>query len=164
MECKGCNTIFRETTRPKKRQGCGGTAGKGKKPTLKNLVTKFAEDHFNHMVIFFSARLPIFFFIFKNLSLVFQTKCALTVSCRSPGKLGCRSNSPSFCTEQATSHVSSELCTFRCLVRHVCQRCGPVSRKTVGTMVDACQVMITHTIICQIQSLRLTTLMRNESR
>ncbi len=33
-------------------------------------------------------------------------------------------------------NVSSVFCTFRCLVRHVCQRCGPVSRKTVGTMVD----------------------------
>ena len=60
-----------------------------------------------------------------------RTKCALTVSYRRPGKLGCRSNSPSCCAAQATSHVSSELCTFRCLVGHVCQRCGPVSWKTV---------------------------------
>ena len=86
------------------------------------------------------------------------------MSCRRPGKLGCRSNSPSFCEAQATSHVSSELCTFRCLVGHVCQRCGPVSRNTVGTMVDVCQVMIAHTIICKIQASRLTTLVRNESR
>jgi hypothetical protein len=71
-----------------------------------------------------------------------RTKCALTVSWRRPGKLGCRSNSPSFCAAQATSHVSSELCTFRCLVGHVWQRCGPVSCNTVGTMVDVCQVMV----------------------
>ena len=93
-----------------------------------------------------------------------RTKCALTVSWRSPGKLGCRSNSPSFCAAQATSHVSSELCTFRCLVGHVCQRCGPVSLKTVGTMVDVCQVMMDHTIICKIQTSRLTTILRHESR
>jgi hypothetical protein len=86
------------------------------------------------------------------------------VSCRRTGKLGCRSNSPSFCVTQATSHVSSELYTFRCLVGHVCQRCGPVSRNTVGTMVDVCQVMIVHTIICKIQASRLTTLVCNESR
>ena len=92
-----------------------------------------------------------------------RTKCALTVSCRRTGKLGCRSNSPSLCAAQATSHVSSELCTFRCLLGHVCQRCGPVSRNTVGTMVDVCQVMIAHTIICKIQASRLTTLVRNES-
>jgi hypothetical protein len=76
-----------------------------------------------------------------------RPKCALTVSCRRPGKLGCRSNSPSFCAAQATSHVSSELCTFRCLVGHVWQICGPVSRNTVGTMVDVCHVMVAHTII-----------------
>jgi hypothetical protein len=93
-----------------------------------------------------------------------RTKCALTVSWRRPGKLGCRSNSPSFCAAQATSHVSSELCTFRCLVGHVWQRCGPVSRNTVGTMVDVCQVMVAHTIICKIQASRLSTLVRNESR
>ncbi len=91
-----------------------------------------------------------------------RTKCALTVSCRRPGKLGCRSNSPSLCAAQATSHVSSELCTFRCLVGHVWQRCGPVSRNTVGTMVDVCQVLVAHTIICKIQASRLTTLVRNE--
>jgi hypothetical protein len=93
-----------------------------------------------------------------------RTKCALTVSWRRPGKLGCRSNSPSLCAAQATSHVSSELCTFRCLLGHVCQRCAPVSRNTVGTMVDVCQVMVAHTIICKIQTSRLTTLVRNESR
>ncbi len=93
-----------------------------------------------------------------------RTKCALTVSCRRPGKLGCRSNSPSLWAAQATSHVSSELCTFRCLLGHVCQRCGPVSRNTVGTMVDVCQVMVAHTIICKIQASRLSTLVRNESR
>jgi hypothetical protein len=65
---------------------------------------------------------------------------------------------------QTTSHVSSELCTFRCLVGHVCQRCGPVSHNTVGTMVDVCQVMIVHTIICKIQASRLTTLVSNEWR
>ncbi len=40
----------------------------------------------------------------------------------------------------------------------------PVSLNTVGTMVEVCQVMISHTIICRIQSSRLTTLVRNESR
>jgi hypothetical protein len=93
-----------------------------------------------------------------------RTKCTFTVSCRRSGKLGCRSNSPSFCVAQVTSHVSSEFCTFRCLLGHVCQRYGSVSRKTVGTMVDVCQVMIVHTIICKIQTSRLTTLVRNESR
>ena len=58
---------------------------------------------------------------------------------------------------QTTSHVSSELCTFRCLVGHVCQRCGPVSCKTVGTMVDVSEVMNVHTIICKINASRLTT-------
>ncbi len=93
-----------------------------------------------------------------------RTKCVFTVSCRRPDKLGCRSNSPSFCAAQVTSHVSSELWTFRCLLGHVCQRCGPVSRNTVGTMVDVCQVMMVPTIICKIQVSRLTTLVRNESR
>ncbi len=45
-----------------------------------------------------------------------------------------------------------------------CQGCGPVSDKTVGTMVDVCQVMIDHTIICKIQVSRLNTLVRNLSR
>ncbi len=54
------------------------------------------------------------------------------------------------------------MCTFRCLVGHVCETCGPVTRKTVWTMVDVSQVMIDHTIICKIHVSRLTTLVRNE--
>ncbi len=65
-----------------------------------------------------------------------RTKCALTVSCTRPGKFGCRSNWVSFCTVYPTSHVSSEFSTFRCLIGRVCQRDGPVSPKTVGTMFD----------------------------
>ena len=61
-----------------------------------------------------------------------RTKWVLTVSCGRPGKLGYRSNSLCFCAVHTTSHVSSEFCTFKCLVGHPCQRCGPVSRKTVG--------------------------------
>ncbi len=62
---------------------------------------------------------------------------------------------------KATSHVSSYLWTFRCLVGHVCQRCGPVSWKTTGTIVDVSQVKIDHTIICKIQTSRLTTRVSN---
>jgi hypothetical protein len=52
MESKGCKTTFRETTRPKKRQGCGGTVGKAKKTTLKVSTRKCQdrhsdEDHFD---------------------------------------------------------------------------------------------------------------------
>jgi hypothetical protein len=61
-----------------------------------------------------------------------RTKYVLSVSCRKPGKLGCRSNSLCVCVVHTTSHVSSEFFTFKCLVGHVCQRCGPVSWKTVG--------------------------------
>jgi hypothetical protein len=60
--------------------------------------------------------------------------------------------------------MSSGNLTCICLVGHVCQRCGPVSHKTVGTMVDVFQVMIDHTIICKVQTSRLTTLVWNESR
>jgi hypothetical protein len=88
----------------------------------------------------------------------------LDVSYRTPDKLGSRSNSLTFCTVSEKSHTSLELCTFRCLVGHVCQRWGPVSCKTVGTMVDVFQVMIVNTIICKIQDSRLTTLVCNESR
>ena len=83
---------------------------------------------------------------------------------RTSQKVGCRSNSLCFCVAHALLHVSLELCTFTCLVGHVCQRCGPVSWKTVGSMVDVCQVMIAHTIIGKIQVSRLTTLVCNESR
>ena len=51
-----------------------------------------------------------------------RTKCALTVSCRRPEKLVCRSNSLCFCAAQASAHVSSEIYVFRCLLGHVCQR------------------------------------------
>ncbi len=63
-----------------------------------------------------------------------RTKYFLSVSYRRLATLGCRS------------------------------KYGPVSHKTVGTMVDVSQVMIVHTIICKIQASRLTTLVRNESR
>jgi hypothetical protein len=69
-----------------------------------------------------------------------------------------------FLVPHTLSHVSLELYTCTCLVGHVCQRCGPVSRKTVGTMVDVCQVLIDHTIIGKIQSSSLTTLVCYESR
>jgi hypothetical protein len=36
-----------------------------------------------------------------------RTECALTVSCRRRGKLGCRANLLPFCAAHATSHVSS---------------------------------------------------------
>jgi hypothetical protein len=39
---------------------------------------------------------------------------------------------------------------------------GPVSRKTVWTMVDVSQVMVDHTIICKIHTSRLTILVRDE--
>jgi hypothetical protein len=61
-----------------------------------------------------------------------RTKCVLTVSCRRSDKLGWPSNSLCFCSVHTTSHVPSELFTFKCLGGHVCQRWGPVSRKTVG--------------------------------
>ncbi len=63
-----------------------------------------------------------------------------------------------------TSHPSSEFWTFRFLLGHVSQRCGPVSLKTVGVMDDVFQVMFVHTIICKIQDSILNTLVCNESR
>ncbi len=89
-----------------------------------------------------------------------RTEYTLTVSFRRRDKLGCRSNSLSFCVTHPTSHVSSYLFSFRCLDRHVCETYGPVTRKTVWTMVDVSQVMIDHNIICKIHDSRLTTLMR----
>jgi hypothetical protein len=51
---------------------------------------------------------------------------------------------------------------FRCLVGHVCETCGPVTRKTVWAMVDVSQVMIDHPIIYRIHASRLTTLLCSE--
>jgi hypothetical protein len=59
-----------------------------------------------------------------------RSNFSLTVSGRRPGKLGCRSNSLCFCSEDTSSHVSSDLYTFRCLHGHVCQRsCGDVGHE-----------------------------------
>ena len=44
----------------------------------------------------------------------------LTVSCKRPEKLACRSNSLCFCGAHASSHVSSEIYTFTCLLGHAC--------------------------------------------
>ena len=60
-----------------------------------------------------------------------RTKCAFTVSCRRPGKHGCRSNSLCFCAAHTSSYVSSEFCTFRCLVGEVCQRYCPLPQTAV---------------------------------
>ncbi len=55
------------------------------------------------------------------------TQCGLTVVGRRSDKLGWRVNSMCFCVTHVHSHVSSEVCTFRCLVTDVCQRSGPVT-------------------------------------
>ena len=51
----------------------------------------------------FARRLQSLLRYFRNR----RTGCTLTVSCRRRGKLGCRSNSLSFCVAHVTSHVSS---------------------------------------------------------
>ncbi len=81
-----------------------------------------------------------------------RTNYSLTMSFRRPVKLGCRSNSLCFCTTHTSSHVSSELCTFRCLHGHVCQRsCGVVCHE-VRNMVKNSQVTITHVLDCNIHT------------
>jgi hypothetical protein len=60
-----------------------------------------------------------------------RTKCTLTVSCRNPDKLGCRSNSLCFWAAHTSSYVSTKFCTFRCLVGDVCQRYGPLTHNAV---------------------------------
>ncbi len=60
-----------------------------------------------------------------------RTKCTLTVSCRRPDKLGCRSNSLCVCVAHTSSYVSAKFCTFRCLVGDVCQRYGSLAHNAV---------------------------------
>ncbi len=87
------------------------------------------------------------------------TKCSLTVVCRRPEKIVCRSNSLCFFTVHAPTHVSLELCTFRCLVGHVFQRSGPVDRNMCATMVNMSQVIISPNLICKFHILGLTVLL-----
>ncbi len=92
-----------------------------------------------------------------------RTKCSLTVSCRRPGKLGSRSNSLCFCAAHTSSHVSSEFYTFTCLLGHVCATSSPVVCQEVWNMVKNSQVTIDHALVCNIHTLGLTTLLRNEN-
>ena len=55
-------------------------------------------------------------------------KYSLTVVCRRSDKVVCRSNSLCFFAVHAPTHVSLEICIFRCLVGHVFQRSSPVDR------------------------------------
>ncbi len=87
---------------------------------------------------------------------------SLTVVCRKTWKVGCRSNSLCLFVTYTPTHVSIELCIFRCLVGHVFQRCGPVVRNVCRTMVNMSQVMISPDFICKIHIICLTTLHCNE--
>ena len=83
---------------------------------------------------------------------------SLTVVWRRSDKVVCRSNSLCFFATHAPTHVSLEICTFRCLVGHVFQRSGPVDRNMCGTMVNMSQVMISPDLIYKIHILGLTSL------
>jgi hypothetical protein len=63
-------------------------------------------------------------------------------------KVVCRSNSLCFSAVHAPTHVSLEICTFRCLVGHVFQRSGPVDRNMFATMVNMSQVIFSSNLIC----------------
>jgi hypothetical protein len=82
--------------------------------------------------------------------------CSLTVVYRRPDKVVCRSNSLCFFAAHAPTHVSLEMCTFRCLVGHVFQRSGPVDRNMCATMVNLSQVIISPNLICKIHIPGLT--------
>jgi hypothetical protein len=73
------------------------------------------------------------------------------------------SNSLCFCPAYTSSYVSSEFCTFRCLVGDVCQRYGPLPQCRVKTM-NIPQVMISHTLDCKIHTLCHTTRLCHVSR
>jgi hypothetical protein len=82
-----------------------------------------------------------------------RTKCTLTVSCRSPDKLGGRSNSLCSGVAHTSSYVSSEFCTFRCLVGEVCQRYYPLTDTSGRKHLEhLSQVMISHALVCKIHS------------
>ena len=67
-----------------------------------------------------------------------------------------------FIVTPTPTHVSIEICVFRCLVGHVFQRSGPVGHNVCGTMVNMSQVMISPDFICKIHILGLTVLQCNE--
>ena len=90
------------------------------------------------------------------------TKCSLTVVCRRSDKVVCRSNSLCFFETHTPTHVSLEICTFRCLVGHVFQRSRPVDRNICATTVNMSQVMICPDLIYKIHILGLTGLQHNE--
>ena len=89
-------------------------------------------------------------------------KYSLTVLCRNPRIVGSRSNSLCFFVSCTHTHVSIEICIFRCLVGHVFQRYGPGVRNVCRTMVNMYQVMISPDFICKIHILCLTVLHCNE--
>jgi hypothetical protein len=61
---------------------------------------------------------------------------SLTVVYRRPDKVVYLSNSLCFFVVHVPTHLSLEICTFRCLVGHVFQRSGPVDRNMCETMVN----------------------------
>ncbi len=68
---------------------------------------------------------------------------------------------PSFCVVYTSSHVSSEICTFRCLHGHVCQRSFGVVCHEVRNIVKNSQVTIDHVLVCNIHTMSLTTVLHN---
>jgi hypothetical protein len=71
-----------------------------------------------------------------------------------PANLVYRSKSLCFCTAHTSSHVSSELCTFRGLHGHVYHRsCG----HEVWNMVKNSQVTISHVLVCDTHIMGIST-------
>jgi hypothetical protein len=67
------------------------------------------------------------------------------------------------CAVHSSSHVSSELCTYRCLHGRVFERsCGDVCHE-VRNIVKTSQVTIVHVLVCNIHTMGLTTVLHNET-